>query len=82
MLVISGVAVSILIAMSAGLWISLNIGRGLARAKILAGAVALGDLSQEIAPHGNDEITDLMAALNAMAKNLRKTASTADRIAG
>ncbi len=81
MLLIGAVVISVLVAMGAGLWISLSIGRGLARAKSLAGAVALGDLGQEIAPHGNDEVTDLVVALNTMAVNLRRTAATADMIA-
>jgi methyl-accepting chemotaxis protein len=78
---ISIVSVSLLIAAAAGLWISFTVSRGLCRAKVLADAVALGDLAQEITTHTNDEITDLVAALNRMAGNLRATATTADTVA-
>jgi methyl-accepting chemotaxis protein len=81
LLLIIAVVISLLIAISAGLYISLSIARGLRRAGDLADAVALGDLNQEIAVSSNDEIRDLVEALNRMTVNLRATAKIADTIA-
>jgi methyl-accepting chemotaxis protein len=73
--------VVLLLAVGAGAWMSLSIGRGLARAGKLANAVAIGDLDQSIEVKTNDEIKDLVVALNNMTANLRATAKTADAIA-
>jgi methyl-accepting chemotaxis protein len=81
MLLIGTVVISVLIAIGTGLWISIGISRGLGRAKLLANAVAVGDLDQEISVSNNDEIADLVAALNKMTGNLRTTAMAADTIA-
>ena len=54
----------------------------LRKAVSLAEAVALGDLSQNIAVSSNDEIKDLVTALTRMTVNLRMTAELADAIAG
>jgi methyl-accepting chemotaxis protein len=80
-LLIGIVTLSLLIAAATGAWISLMISRGLGRARGLAEAVARGDLSQEIKLRSNDEIADLVAALNAMTGNLKATAQIADTIA-
>jgi len=69
------------VAIAAALWISLYISRSLGRAVGLAHAVALGDLSQKIVAKGDDEIKDLMVALNDMTENLNATASVADAVA-
>jgi methyl-accepting chemotaxis protein len=76
------VLASLLIAVGAALWISLSISRGLSRAVGLADAVAIGDLSHEIEISSNDEVGDLVKALNAMTANLNATATVADAIAG
>jgi methyl-accepting chemotaxis protein len=81
LLLVAMVALSLVIAAATALWISFTISRGLGRAKVLANAVALGDLSQEIVMRSNDEISDLVATLNNMAANLRTTATVADTIA-
>ena len=78
---ISVVSLSLLVAVGMAVWISLGIGRGLARAKALANAVAEGDLGQSVVVHGNDEIKDLVEAMNKMTLNLRATAQLADAIA-
>ena len=80
-LMLSMVIGSMLIAVSAALWIAINISRGLSRAGELAKAVAIGDLSQEIEVKSNDEIKDLVDSLNDMTANLRVTAGVADTIA-
>jgi methyl-accepting chemotaxis protein len=75
------VLASLLIAVGAALWISLNISRGLSRAVGLADAVAIGDLSHKIEVSSNDEVGDLVKSLNAMTANLNATAAVADAIA-
>jgi methyl-accepting chemotaxis protein len=79
---ISLIAGAIVLSVSAALWMALSISRGLARSATLARAVAIGDLSQEVAVKSNDEIKDLVDALNDMTANLRTTAGLADKIAG
>jgi methyl-accepting chemotaxis protein len=81
LLLISVILVSIAVAVAAAAWISLSISHGLARATSLADAVALGDLDQEISVSTNDEIKDVVIALNRMTTNLRATAKIADTIA-
>jgi len=61
----------LLIGAAAGIWISLSISRGLSRAVALAGAVADGDLNQTVEVRSNDEIKDLITALNNMVERLR-----------
>jgi methyl-accepting chemotaxis protein len=68
-------AAVLLIAAAAGTWISLSISRGLNRAVALAGAVAEGDLNQQVAVSSNDEIKDLITALNSMVEKLRSVVS-------
>ena len=81
-LLLTLVAVSLAMAVSAAFWIALNISRGLSRAVGLADAVATGDLSQKIEVSSSDEIGDLVKSLNAMTQNLNATAKIADAIAG
>lgn len=80
MLVVTGVA--LIVAVGCTLWLALSIRRGLRSAITLTSAVAIGDLSQRGEARGNDEIKDLLVALNRMTDNLRQTTDIADRIAG
>ncbi|WP_165188994.1 methyl-accepting chemotaxis protein [Caulobacter soli] len=73
--------VAVLVAAGAAVWISLNISRGLGKISALAGAVALGDLDQQVTVTSNDEIKDLVDTVNTMTANLRATAALADRVA-
>ena len=73
--------VAVLVAAGAAIWISLAISRGLGKISDLAGAVALGDLEQEVKVTSNDEIKDLVDTVNRMTVNLRATAALADQIA-
>jgi len=82
LLLITVVVIATLMAAATGAWIALGISRGMTRATSLAKAVALGDLGQEIAVSSNDEIKDVVDALNQMTTNLRATAAVADSIAG
>ncbi len=80
-MLLAATAIVLLIAVGSGVWILLNISRGLARAGALAEAVAIGDLDQKIEVKSNDEIKDLVVAMTRMTDNLRITASAADTVA-
>ncbi|WP_127076105.1 methyl-accepting chemotaxis protein [Rhodomicrobium lacus] len=80
-LLMIAVAAVLLIAVAAGLWISLGINNGLRKVKTAADAVAIGDLNHTVEIRTNDEIKDLVETFNAMTGNLRATAAVADRIA-
>ena len=62
-------------------WMSLSIARGLKRGVELAEAVAIGDLNHEVTHKANDEIKDLISAMQKMTANLRETAGMAAEIA-
>ena len=79
-LLLAAVAVVLLIGAGAGIWMSLGISRGLGRAVGLANEVAKGDLDQTVVVTGNDEIKDLIDALNRMTANLQQTAGVAEAI--
>ena len=74
-------AAALLISIISGVFLALSINRGLARAVSLADAVALGDLGKTVKASSNDEIKDLIDALNRMTQNLRATADVAGAIA-
>lgn len=78
---LSVVACSLLVAVVMASWILIGISRGLSTAKSLTNAVAEGDLEQNIVVRSNDEIRDLVDAMNRMTVNLRATAQLADMIA-
>ncbi len=75
------VIAALLIAVGTAAWISFSISRRLGRSVALADAVAQGDLGQSIAVSSNDEIKDLIDALNRMTANLRESAEIAEKIA-
>ncbi len=66
------VTASLLIAVGAALWIALNISRGVAGAVSIANAVAAGDLTQTAKVQSNDEVGDLVTALNGTVEKLRE----------
>ncbi len=67
-----GLLIGILaVATLAGVWIVLSISRGLHQAVAFSEKVAEGDLSQTVEVRSNDEIADLLKALNSMAQRLR-----------
>ena len=80
-ILIGAVIISLLIAIGSAVWISLNLSRGLGRAVSLADGIAVGDLSQKIDASSNDEVGDLIKALNSMTTSLNATAHVADTIA-
>ena len=77
-------SVVLVVGLGAAIWLSLSIGRGLAMAGNLASAVAAGDLSRQVRAKSNDEVGDLITALNIMTEKLRAivgdTLSAADNV--
>ena len=80
-LLVGAAGAALLISIVSGFLLSLSINRGLRRAVCLADAVAHGDLTQNVKASSNDEIKDLIDALNRMTGNLRVTAEMAEAIA-
>jgi methyl-accepting chemotaxis protein len=72
---------SVIAAAGIAIWIAFSISRGLSKAVGLAGAVAIGDLTQTIESRSDDEVGDLIKALNTMTASLNATAKIADAIA-
>lgn len=81
MLLIAIVAISALIAITVATWIALGISRGLAGAVGLANAVAAGDLTRTMTASTNDEVGDLLKALNGTVEKLREVVGDALRAA-
>ena len=82
LLLIAAASIALLVGVTAACWIAFSISRGLRKAITLANAVAGGDLDQKVVVSTNDEIKDVVQALNQMTANLRTTANVADAIAG
>jgi methyl-accepting chemotaxis protein len=78
---ISIAGASLIVGTVAAFWIALSISKGLSKATTLANAVAIGDLEQKAVVKTNDEIKDMIDALNQMTSNLHATSEVADRIA-
>ncbi|GGE25292.1 hypothetical protein GCM10011390_50950 [Aureimonas endophytica] len=66
---------AILLGVAAALWMSISIARGLARSVKLAEDIGAGDLTQTVEAKGQDEIGDLLRAMNAMTDKLREIVS-------
>jgi len=70
-LLLALIIASLVIAIAAATWIALNISRSLGRAVGLADAVAGGDLTKTLKVTSNDEVGDLIGALNNTVERLR-----------
>ncbi|HWU99982.1 MAG TPA: methyl-accepting chemotaxis protein [Devosia sp.] len=84
MLTWSTVGVALLMTLLAGgfvAYITNGIKRNLASATGLANAVAIGDVSATATVTSQDELKDLVDAMNTMTQNLRTSAEVADQIA-
>ena len=79
-LVTAGV-IAVLIALVGAYWIGRVVSRGLGKITSVVDAVAVGDLDVNVTADSDDEIADLIALVNQMTANLRKTADLADEIA-
>ncbi|PKU25039.1 methyl-accepting chemotaxis protein [Telmatospirillum siberiense] len=80
-LMFAAVILSLVIGIGAGAYIAVSVARGLGKTVALANAVAVGDLSQDVQISSNDEIRDLVTALNNMTATLRNSANIASEIA-
>jgi methyl-accepting chemotaxis protein len=65
------VILSLLVGVASASLVALSLSRGLGKAVGLADAMAKGDLTQQITVSSNDEIKDLVVALNGMTAKLR-----------
>jgi len=74
-LLLALLAGSVIIAIAAALWIVISMSKALAAALALANAVASGDLSAEARVKSDDEIKDVIDALNLMTRKLREVVS-------
>ncbi len=72
---------AMMLGLAAAFFMARSLSRGLQQAVQLADAVAVGDLSQTIAVNSQDELGDLVKALNTMTANLSATAQVADAVA-
>lgn len=78
---VSIIVIAILLGVAAAAYISIVIANGLKKAVRVAEAVAVGDLSQREHAQSDDEIKDLLVAMNTMSDNLDETAQLAHSIA-
>jgi methyl-accepting chemotaxis protein len=81
-IVLTVAALALLVAFAGAFWISRLVTTGLRRVGDAIGAVAIGDLDNDIEVRSNDEIKDLVTTVNGMTANLRQSATLANRIAG
>ncbi|WP_339112611.1 methyl-accepting chemotaxis protein [Thioclava sp. GXIMD2076] len=68
-------SVAVIVGLISAIWLVTSISRGLQRAIDLAREVSKGNLTETAYLRGNDEVTDLMRALNSMVEQLRETVS-------
>ena len=80
MVLLTFITVVAIFSVVIAVWMSLSIARGLKRGVELAEAVAIGDLNHDVAHKANDEIKDLISAMQRMTANLRETAGMAAEI--
>ncbi|MGX9966830.1 methyl-accepting chemotaxis protein [Roseomonas sp. F4] len=71
LLLIALASVALLVGLLAAVWIALSISRGLSKAVSLADAIAGGDLTRHAEVRSNDEIKDLISAMERMTQGLR-----------
>jgi methyl-accepting chemotaxis protein len=76
--VLIGVAAgSLIIALSAAIWLALSISKGLSKIGTLIAAVANGDLTKTVEINTRDEIKDLVDTVNSMSAKLRNIVGSA-----
>ena len=74
-------ALAVFAAIATATWIAMSISNGLNKIKLVAEAVSVGDLDQDVQIKTNDEIRDLVETINKMTANLRQIAGIASQIA-
>ena len=80
-ILLGSVATMLVLSIGIALWIAMGISSGLKKIQVVAEAVSIGDLNQDVQIKTNDEIKDLVDTINIMTGNLRNTANVADQIA-
>jgi len=80
----AGMLVALAVVVFASLWLARGIMRPVNEARVLAEAIAGGDLTREVGTHGHDELGQLLASLAAMQANLKQMilgiGSSADQV--
>ncbi|AMY70957.1 HAMP domain-containing methyl-accepting chemotaxis protein [Frigidibacter mobilis] len=79
-MLISGAALAAALGAMAAIWISLSVSRGLGRAVSVAEGVARGDLSVDAKPTTQDEIGDVLGAMEKMNQSMREITGVAEKI--
>lgn len=79
-LLLIGTVITFLVGIGAAVWLSTTLGRGLRRAVEVAEGVGRGDLSIDATPTNNDEIGDLLAAMDRMNGSMRNITGVAEQI--
>ncbi|MFD1747597.1 methyl-accepting chemotaxis protein [Rhizobium helianthi] len=81
MILLAATAILLVGSSLVAIFLAMSINRGLRSIAEVANAVAIGDLNKEVKVKTNDEIKDVVDAVNMMTANLRQTAGAAERIA-
>lgn len=79
-LLLVGTGIAFFIGISAAIWISTSLSRNLRRAIEVAERVGRGDLSVDASPTSDDEIGDLLQAMNRMNVSMRDITGVAESI--
>ncbi|MDP0928910.1 methyl-accepting chemotaxis protein [Paracoccus onubensis] len=79
-LLLIGAGSAAAIGIAAAFWISMIVSRGLGRAVAVAEGVGKGDLSVDAKPTSNDEIGDLLGAMDRMNASMRDITGAAEKI--
>ncbi|RJE89192.1 HAMP domain-containing methyl-accepting chemotaxis protein [Paracoccus onubensis] len=79
-LLMTGAGIAAFVGIVAAFWISMMVSRGLSRAVTVAEGVGKGDLSIDAKPTSNDEIGDLLGAMDRMNSSMREITSVAEEI--
>lgn len=79
-LLLIAAVIALLLGVSAATWVASTLSRGLGRAVGVARAVGKGDLTVDAAPTSNDEIGDLLKAMQKMNGSMREITGVAEQI--
>jgi len=80
-LLITICVIASIVAITAAMWLSIGIGRGLNQAVMVAREVARGNLEVDAETKKKNEIGDLLNAMNSMVEDLKVMSRSAERIA-
>ena len=80
-MLIVAVLATLLLSITAAVWVVFSIHGGLKKIGAVAQALAIGDLDQKVDYKANDEIGDVIEQINVMTDSLRETANVAQMMA-